>query len=370
MFDEPLISISDKERLTVATGIAEVVATAGLVLILFTAVQRPTALTAAIVAVYIGGAYLFTSSTSFANPALTLARVLTDTFAGIAPSSAVGFIGAQFLGALCGLGIIVIYRRSNRSPGLFAELVPRSEPERTRGERVATRGHGAPLRLANLEGRRKAALVEESRLQGVGDVASEAVGRPSGTEDEQVEQFRRAERPHHIGRFGHGDADRSCPRSASVSALWCMRSRRLLSLSRKSAAISGSASGRIPNEEVDRRDQRRDLGGQRAPTADDRVRIRFAVLQLVGAQRRGGRAAAQEALFVDRPDQPALAAEGLVDGVDRQLGVIGDRRDRGGGSTRRRESGRALNGGSPRGCGAPAPDARASRRAGASIPWT
>jgi glycerol uptake facilitator-like aquaporin len=62
---------------------------------------------AAAVGAYIGAAYWFTSSTSFANPAVTVGRMFSDTFAGIAPSSAPGFIGAQIVGALIGLALIV-----------------------------------------------------------------------------------------------------------------------------------------------------------------------------------------------------------------------------------------------------------------------
>ena len=120
MFSEPLISISQHDRLTLATAIAEVVATAGLVLVIFVASRRPIAVTAAAVAVYIGGAYFFTSSTSFANPSLTVARVLTDTFAGIAPASAAGFIGAQLVGGIAGFGIIAVQRRVDRRSDLVA----------------------------------------------------------------------------------------------------------------------------------------------------------------------------------------------------------------------------------------------------------
>src|ERR687898_1481913 len=91
----------------VGYGIAEVVATAGLVLLVF-ALERTgrAALSAAAVGAYIGAAYWFTSSTSFANPAVTVGRIFSDTFAGIAPTSALFFIAAQVLGGLVGLGLV------------------------------------------------------------------------------------------------------------------------------------------------------------------------------------------------------------------------------------------------------------------------
>ena len=86
-----------------ATGphlFAEVVATFGLLLVIFGVVRSGRASAAPFaVGAYIGGAYFFTSSTSFANPAVTVARTLSDTFAGIAPASAPGFIVAQAVGA-------------------------------------------------------------------------------------------------------------------------------------------------------------------------------------------------------------------------------------------------------------------------------
>jgi len=99
MFDLPAVTLSTHDRLTAATFLAEVVATFGLVTVIF-GVVRSGRLTAVPVAVagYIGAAYWFTSSTSFANPAVTIARMLTDTFAGIRPASAPGFVAAQVVG--------------------------------------------------------------------------------------------------------------------------------------------------------------------------------------------------------------------------------------------------------------------------------
>lgn len=104
MFGLALVTVSTRDRLTWPTALAEVIATAGLVLVIFVLARtgRP-ALIAPAVAAWIGAAYFFTSSTSFANPAVAIGRMLSDTFAGIAPWSALGFIAAQLVGGLLGL---------------------------------------------------------------------------------------------------------------------------------------------------------------------------------------------------------------------------------------------------------------------------
>ncbi len=103
MFDEPAVALSSTDRLTAAHFLAEVVATAGLVLVIFALARtNRAAVIPWAVGAYIGAAYFFTSSTSFANPAITIGRTITDTFAGIAPSSAPGFIAAQLLGGAIG----------------------------------------------------------------------------------------------------------------------------------------------------------------------------------------------------------------------------------------------------------------------------
>jgi glycerol uptake facilitator-like aquaporin len=100
MFDLPLLQLSAKPRSGIGQWTGELVATFGLVLtILGTVRHRPEWIPAS-VALYITAAYWFTSSTSFANPAITIARSLTDSFAGIAPADAPAFILAQFAGAL------------------------------------------------------------------------------------------------------------------------------------------------------------------------------------------------------------------------------------------------------------------------------
>jgi len=105
MFGEPILQVSTKLRDGGGQAFAEVVATFGLVAaILGTAQFRPES-TALAVGLYITAAYWFTASTAFANPAVTLARSLSDTFAGIAPSSAPAFILSQFVGALLAAGV-------------------------------------------------------------------------------------------------------------------------------------------------------------------------------------------------------------------------------------------------------------------------
>ena len=103
-------SLSAKERATPGHLLGEVVATAGLILLIFAlAATKRGALAAPAVGAYIGAAYWFTSSTSFANPAVTVGRIFSDTFAGIAPASVPGFIVAQLIGAAIGFGLLVVF---------------------------------------------------------------------------------------------------------------------------------------------------------------------------------------------------------------------------------------------------------------------
>jgi len=111
MFSLPAIQLSDKVRSSGGLWLGEVVATFGLLLVIFALVRsgRTSAIPFAVGA-YIGGAYFFTSSTSVANPAATMGRVLTDTFAGIAPSSAPAFVVAQVIGSLLAvLAVTALY---------------------------------------------------------------------------------------------------------------------------------------------------------------------------------------------------------------------------------------------------------------------
>ena len=107
MFDLALIQISKTDRITVGKLLGEVIATAGLILVIGVLIDRAqTSLIPVVVAGWIGSAYFFTSSTSFANPAITIGRVFSDTFAGIAPSSVLPFIVAQLVGATIGLFVV------------------------------------------------------------------------------------------------------------------------------------------------------------------------------------------------------------------------------------------------------------------------
>ncbi|WP_433199124.1 aquaporin [Nocardia sp. CA-107356] len=107
MFDLDAVQVSTHDRSTTGHLVGEIVATAGLIaVILALARTGRAALSAAAVAAYIGAAYWFTSSTSFANPAVTIGRTFSDTFAGISPGSAPGYIAAQIVGAACGLALI------------------------------------------------------------------------------------------------------------------------------------------------------------------------------------------------------------------------------------------------------------------------
>ena len=107
MFALPAVTISTTERLTGPHFLAEIVATAGLILIIFSLARSGrSAWAAPAVGAYIGAAYFFTSSTSFANPAITVGRMFSDTFAGIAPGSTLGFVGAQLIGGAIGFSII------------------------------------------------------------------------------------------------------------------------------------------------------------------------------------------------------------------------------------------------------------------------
>ncbi len=117
MFDRRVLEISTKHRLTTGHFVGEVVATAGLIALIFVLARTGRAgLSAAAVGAYIGAAYWFTSSTSFANPAVTIGRIFSDSFAGIAPGSAPGFIAAQIVGALVGLGLVaVLYPEAART---------------------------------------------------------------------------------------------------------------------------------------------------------------------------------------------------------------------------------------------------------------
>jgi glycerol uptake facilitator-like aquaporin len=112
MFAMPVLEVSTHLRDGPAQWLAEMVATFGLLLTIVGAVRFAPTTTPVLVGLYITGAYWFTASTSFANPAVTVARSLTGSFSGIAPSSAPGFIAAQ---------LIAVFAASRLLPWLFAD---------------------------------------------------------------------------------------------------------------------------------------------------------------------------------------------------------------------------------------------------------
>jgi arsenate reductase len=111
MFAKALVSVSTKQRASTAHLFSEVVGTLGLMLVIFSLTRtRRGAVAPAAVGAYIGAAYFFTSSTSFANPAISIGRVFSDTFAGIAPSSVPAFIAAHLVRGLAAVGLLrVLY---------------------------------------------------------------------------------------------------------------------------------------------------------------------------------------------------------------------------------------------------------------------
>jgi glycerol uptake facilitator-like aquaporin len=128
MFALSAISISRNHRASAAHVFAEVVATSGLLLVIFALARSGRISTApAAVGAYIGAAYWFTSSTSFANPAITVGRMFSDTFAGIAPASVPAFVGAQLAGGAAAYGLIrTLY--PDVTPAEAAEVVmPRGD---------------------------------------------------------------------------------------------------------------------------------------------------------------------------------------------------------------------------------------------------
>ena len=117
------MSVSAKHRASGAHALSEVIATAGLLLVIFALARTGRAATApAAVGAYIGAAYWFTSSTSFANPAITVGRMFSNTFAGIAPSSAPVFIAAQAGGGIAGV-IIIRFLYPALTPAQAASVV-------------------------------------------------------------------------------------------------------------------------------------------------------------------------------------------------------------------------------------------------------
>jgi glycerol uptake facilitator-like aquaporin len=132
MFGLPPVTLSTTTRTTPHLWIGEIVATGGLILLIFALVRtHRTRYAPAAVGAYIGAAYWFTSSTSFANPAVTIGRAFTDTFAGISFPSLPGFILAQLAGAVAGVLIVtVLYPRAITVTSDTAAIEPAADDDR------------------------------------------------------------------------------------------------------------------------------------------------------------------------------------------------------------------------------------------------
>jgi glycerol uptake facilitator-like aquaporin len=133
MFDLAPITFSTKDRTAANLWLGEIVATLGLLLLIFALARSGRAAVApAAVGAYIGAAYWFTSSTSFANPAVTIGRAFTDTFAGIAPASVPGFVIAQITGLIIGVGLLLaLYPTVGDTAGDVVVEHPADEPSHT-----------------------------------------------------------------------------------------------------------------------------------------------------------------------------------------------------------------------------------------------
>ena len=141
MYQVPLGQLSTKDRTGANLLLGEVVATVGLVALIFALARTGRGMLAApAVGAYIGAAYWFTSSTSFANPAVTIGRVFSNTFAGISPGSVPGFIGAQLVGGLIAVGLVGwLYPHVGESAGDV--VVPHDD----------TRDHGTDAALGGVD---------------------------------------------------------------------------------------------------------------------------------------------------------------------------------------------------------------------------
>jgi len=138
MFELDPVVLSARERATGALWLGEVVATFGLVVVIFGVVRSGRAAHVAFaVGGYITAAYWFTSSTSFANPAITVGRTLSDTFAGIAPASAPMFVVMQLLGGALAVGaVLVLYPRADELADDLTRLADRPSVPSTAGDRA------------------------------------------------------------------------------------------------------------------------------------------------------------------------------------------------------------------------------------------
>src|SRR6266536_2435750 len=134
MFAKAAVSLSAKHRASPGHFLSEIVATLGLLLVIFALARTERARAApAAVGAYIGAAYFFTSSTSFANPAITIGRMFSNTFAGIAPSSVPSFVAAQVVGGVLAVGTIRMFypgvTRAEAADIIVPHLRGRADPE-------------------------------------------------------------------------------------------------------------------------------------------------------------------------------------------------------------------------------------------------
>jgi glycerol uptake facilitator-like aquaporin len=143
MFAQAAVSISAKHRATPGHFLSEIVATLGLILVIFALARSGRSRTApAAVGAYIGAAYFFTSSTSFANPAIAVGRMFSDTFAGIAPSSVPSFVAAEIIGGALAVGVIrALY--PGVTPAEAADIIVPHHPGRAGLEPDHAAGDGA-----------------------------------------------------------------------------------------------------------------------------------------------------------------------------------------------------------------------------------
>jgi arsenate reductase len=144
MFALAAVSISARHRASPGHFLSEIIATLGLILVIFALARTGRSRTAAAaVGAYIGAAYFFTSSASFANPAITIGRMFSDTFAGIAPSSVPSFIGAQVIGGAVAVAVIkALYPKVTAAQA--AEVIVPHHPD---GAQITTGGRShAPSR--------------------------------------------------------------------------------------------------------------------------------------------------------------------------------------------------------------------------------
>lgn len=176
MFGEPLLFASHHARSGPAQLLSEAVATFGLVFVIFVCAKARPPAVPYVVAGYIGAAYWFTSSTSFANPAVTLARALSDTFAGIRPADVPGFVAAQLAGAALALAV-VRYALSCSSPASKARARRSAANQHDAGDQKQRAQSFLPAHRANGDPEQPDVVEHERGEHLPGDDESENRGR-------------------------------------------------------------------------------------------------------------------------------------------------------------------------------------------------